>query len=136
MYLLQDLETVNTVTIRGLEVDGKLCTVNKRKGGHVQTRETIISSNITSETPVIPMGAVQTNNVSPFSMFFLTSNYILPISLLSLLLLLSIIVSSIALCRYIRLQKGQYLSQEGAGDVAEEDNSGGHWGESRREWIL
>ena len=136
MYLLQDLETVNTVTIRGLEVDGKLFTVNKRKGGHVQTRETIISSNITSETPVIPMGAVQTNNVSPFSMFFLTSNYILPISLLSLLLLLSIIVSSIALCRYIRLQKGPFLSQEGAGDTAEEDNSAGHRVESRREWIL
>ena len=138
MYLLQGPAAVNNVFIRGLELDAKLFPVNKRKGVYVQLREDIIFDNITSETPFIPMGAVQSSNVSPFSMFFLTSNYILPISLLSLLLLLSFIVSSLAMCRYIRLQKGPYLTQKGGGDSTEEHHQAAAAlrGESRREWIL
>ena len=74
------------------------------------------SANSTSDSPTIPVGAVHSNKGFSLTAFLLTTNYILPISLLSLLLLLSMLVS-IGVCRY-RLQKGtSYHTQEPTNDT-------------------
>ena len=88
------------------------------------------------------MEAVHSNIGSFLSSFLLTTNYILPISLLSLLLLISMMVS-IGVMRYLRMQKRSYYTQEDAGDSQAVDADTavlqartGHRVERRREWIL
>ena len=94
------------------------------------------------ESTIIPMEAVHSISGSPFSNYLQTSIYILPLSLLSLLLLISIIVS-IGVWRYLRLRKGSYYTEEDAGDAQARDadtavlqGRTGHRVERRREWIL
>ena len=75
------------------------------------------SANSTRDSPKIPVGAVHSNKGFSLTAFLLTTNYILPISLLSLLLLLSILVS-VGVCRYLRLHKGtSYHTQEPTNDT-------------------
>ena len=100
------------------------------------------SANLTSDSPTIPVGAVHSNKGFSLTAFLLTTNYILPISLLSILLLISISVS-IGVCRYLRLRKGSYYTEEVAGDTQAQDadtavlqGKTGNKVERRKEWIL
>ena len=78
--------------------------------------EEIAPNGITGDSTIIPMEAVHSIIGSPFSDFLQSTNYILPVSLLSLLLLISILVS-IGVWRYLRLRKGSYYTEEDAGDT-------------------
>ena len=90
---------------------------------------------------MIPVEAVHSNKGSPLANFLLSTNYIVPLILLSLLLLISILVS-VGVCRYLRLHKGtSYITHEAARDTLA-DTAGqqglhakGLGGERRREMI-
>jgi hypothetical protein len=99
-------------------------------------------NNISRASAIIPMEAVQSDIGSPFSYILLTTNYILPLILLSLLLMISILVS-IGVWRYLRLHKGSYYTEEDAGDAQAGDadtavlqGRTGHRVERMREWVL
>ena len=143
---MQDSPLGSNVSIRGLIVNGK-SVVNRKIGSKDVTEdifsdENVISPSANSDSTVIPMKAVHSNIGSSLSSFLLTTNYILPISLLSLLLLISMMVS-VGVMRYLRMQKRSYYTQEDAGDTQAVDADTavlqartGHRVERRREWIL
>jgi hypothetical protein len=127
LNILQDLAAGNLISIRKLEVNGKIFT-NSEKGKKVVNQtavEDFSLTNISSESPTIPVGAIQSNKGSHLTAFLQGTNYILPISLLSLLLLISILVS-VGVCRYLRLHKGtSYYTQEASRDTTD-DTAGLH----------
>ena len=99
-------------------------------------------TNANSHSSIIHLETVKSNIGPSFSLFLQTTNYILPISLLSILLLISISVS-IGVCRYLRLRKGSYYTEEVAGDTQAQDadtavlqGKTGNKVERRKEWIL
>jgi hypothetical protein len=97
--------------------------------------EDLPTTYIISESPTIPVGAIQSSKGSPLTAFLQTTNYILPLSLLSLLLLISILVS-VGVCRYLRLQKStSYYTQEPARDTQADTAGQFHGVERRREMI-
>jgi hypothetical protein len=88
----------------------------EKKGVHLKPIDNLSPAIITSESSIIPVEAVHANKGSPLANFLLNTNYILPLSLLSLLLLISILVS-VGVCRYLRLHKGtSYITHEAARD--------------------
>jgi hypothetical protein len=113
----------------------------EKKGVHQKPIDNLSSAIITSESSIIPVEAVHSNKDSPLASFLLSTNYILPLSLLFLLLLISILVSA-GVCRYLRMHKGtSYITHEAAKDTLA-DTGGqqglyakGLGGERRREMI-
>ena len=90
---------------------------NEKKIVHQKPIDNLSLGNITSESPTVPIGAVHSNKGSPLTNFLMTTNYILPLSLLSLLLMISILVS-VGVCRYLKLQKGtSHYTHEAARDT-------------------
>ena len=143
---LQDLTAVSYFKIRGLEVNGIPLVFMNKKSFHEHsanvTDEETIPNNVTDDSAIIPMEAVHSIIGTPFSNILQSTAYILPLSLLSLLLLISILVS-IGVGRYLRLRKGSYYTEEDAGDTQAGDadtavlqGRTGHMVERRREWIL
>ena len=128
----------------GLEVNGKILThiENEKKIVHQKPIDNLSLGNITSESPTVPIGAVHSNKGSPLTNFLMTTNYIFPIGLLSLLLMISILVS-VGVCRYLKRHKGtSYYTQEAARDT-QTDTPGlqgihgqGQGGERGRELIV
>ena len=143
---MQDLAVDNYIKIRGLEINGNLFINLKAKrkdfGDHSINFEKTVPNNVTGDFDITHMKTVHSTISSPFSKVLQSTAYILPFSLLSLLLLVSIIVS-IGVCRYLRLSKGSYYTEEDAGDTQAGDadtavlqGRTGHRVERRREWIL
>ena len=145
---LQDLAVDNYIKIRGLEINGNLFINLKAKrkdfGDHSInfSVEKIVPNNVTGDVDITRMKTVHSTISSTFSKVIQSTAYILPLSLLCLLLLISIIVS-IGVCRYLRLRKGSYYTEEDAGDTQAGDadtavlqGKTGHRVERRREWIL
>ena len=84
---------------------------------NVAHEQSVNLTNATSHSSsFIPLETVQSNIGPSFSLFLQTTNYILPISLLFLLLLISISVS-LGVCRYLRIRKGSCYTEEDAGDT-------------------
>ena len=140
MFAFQDIAVGSYVRIRGLEVNGNLAIIMQNK--NVPQERSVNLTKATSHSSIIPLETVQSNTGPSFSLFLQTTNYILPISRLSILLLISISVS-IGVCRYLRLRKGSYYTEEDAGDTQAGDadtvvlqGRTGHRVERRREWIL
>ena len=131
--MLQDFPSNKEARIRGVEVNWDLLKpAEAEKTNVVAQSHGNIFKNSTRESSLIPVGAVQSNNISQFSMFLFSTHYILPITLLSLLLILSLMISTIALCQYIRQHKARVsLVCE---DIQTENLT--NYVERRREWIL
>ena len=115
----QNPEADSHVRVRGLEINGNLISY---KNGEVQeysdnlSQEDTMGNIVTSDSPIIPLGAVHSSIGSPFSNLFLNTNYIVSISLLSLTLLISISVCGVF--RYLRMHEGDaFQAQERAGTL-------------------
>ena len=143
---LKDLTAVRNLKIRGLEVNGKPVILVNKKGFQEHSvnlsDEETGHNNITDDSAIIPMESVHSIIGYRFSKIIQTTAYILPLSLLSLLLLIAILVS-IGVCRYLRLRKGSYYTEEVAGDTQSQDadtavlqGKTGNKVERRKEWIL
>ena len=132
--LLQDFGSNKNARIRGVEVNWDLLKPAEAEKTNVlaQSRGNILN-NSTRESSLIPVGAVQSNNNSPFSMILFSTHYILPIPLLSFLLILSLMISTIALCQYIRRYKSPTLAIQSQ-DIQTQNMT--KYVERRREWIL
>ena len=75
-----------------------------------------------NKSPVTPMKAIHSDIGSSLSRFLLTSPYLLPIFLLSLLLLTTLLVC-VGVIRYVTLQRRCYYTRELSHT------------ETRREWV-
>ena len=109
------------VRIRGLHLEGKYVT-NKTVDKETFTEDTSDDvteyERTTNKSPAIPMKAVH----SDIGTFLLTSPYLLPIFLLSLLLLTTLLVC-VGVIRYVTLQRRCYYTRELSHT------------ETRREWV-
>ena len=145
---LQELAVDSYLRIRGLEINGNHLINLKAKRKDFRDNsinfsvEKTVPNNVTGEFDITRMKTVHSTISSPFSKVLQSTDYILPLSLLSLLLLISILVS-IGVWRYLRLRKGSYYTEEDAGDTQAGDadtavlqGRTGHRVERRREWIL
>ena len=138
----QDIAVGSYVKIRGFEVNGNPAVI-RMPNRNVSREHSVNLMNATSHSSSsIPLETVQSNSGPSFFLFLKTTDYILPLSLLFLLLLISILVS-IGVCRYLRLRSGSYYTEEDAGDTQAGDadtavlqGRTGHRVERRREWIL
>ena len=97
--------------------------------------ETVSEDSLDDETehekdkqnsPVIPMKAVHSDIGSSLTRFLLTSPYLLPIFLLSLLLLTTLLVC-VGVVRYVTLQRRCYYTRERQPELSHT--------ETRREWV-
>ena len=132
--MLQDFPSNKEARIRGVEVNWDLLKpAEAEKTNVVAQSHGNIFKNSTRESSLIPVGAVQSNNISQFSMFLFSTHYILPITLLSLLLILSLMISTIALCQYIRRYKNPTHTIQRQ-EIQTPNMS--KYVERRREWIL
>ena len=107
------------VRIRGLHLDGKYVTNNnvEEQSSEYDTEH----EKANNKSPVIPMKAIHSDIGSSLSRFLLTSPYLLPIFLLSLLLLTTFLVC-VGVIRFVTLKRRSYYTRERP-----------H--ETRREWV-
>ena len=116
------------VWIRGLHLEGKYAT-NKNGEGETFTAKTFddeTEHKAKDKSPVTPMKAIHSDIGSSLSRFLLTSPYLLPIFLLSLLLLTTLLVC-VGVIRYVTLQRRCYYTRERQHEISHT--------ETRREWV-
>ena len=117
-------QSPSTVSIRGLHLSGKLVTSLEDENEDVteSVNDSVDAIENASNVPsVIPMKAVHSDNSSSLSRLLLTSPYLLPTLLLSLLLLTTLLVC-VGVYRYLTVQRRCYYTRE----IAQE---------TRREWV-
>ena len=126
LIVLQNNERASQVRIRGLEINGK--SVTYIEGDIKYPQDLNINDN--TDSPIIPLGAVHSSVDSPFSHFFLSTNHIVSISLLSLTFLMTIAVCGVL--RYLRThQPGQHFIQPGHHSEHHSDRPG-----QESQWVL